>query len=190
MKCPVLLASSLLALAAGSAHGRQCRGIDFPDHIQLDGRELTLNGLGVRKATFLKVNVYVAALYVAHSSQDPAVLIDSRDEQEMLLQFVRGVGAGDLTKGWSEGFARSAGAQLPVLQGRIAMLNHWMSDVETGQRLLFVRRPGSGIQVSINGAVKGTIEGDDFARAFIAIWLGAAPPNPQLKSGLLGGTCE
>ena len=70
------------------------------------------------------------------------------------------------------------------------MLNHWMSDVQTGQRLLFVRRPGSGIQVSINGAVKGTIEGDDFARAFIAIWLGAAPPNPQLKSGLLGGTCE
>jgi hypothetical protein len=32
--------------------------------------------------------------------------IDSKDEQEMLLQFVRDVGAGDLTKGWSEGVAR------------------------------------------------------------------------------------
>jgi Chalcone isomerase-like len=33
------------------------------------------------------------------------------------------------------------------------------------------------------------VEGDDFARAFLAIWLGAKPPNPSLKAGLLGGAC-
>lgn len=190
MKSTLVLAGLFLALAAGSAHGGQCRGIDFPEHIQLDERDLTLNGLGVRKATFLKVNVYVAALYVRRQSQDPAALIGSRQEQEILLHFVRAVGVGDLTKGWSEGFARSAGPQLEALQGRIAMLNHWMTDVQAGQRLKFVRRPGAGVEVSVNGSVKGTIEGDDFARAFIAIWLGAVPPNQELKNGLLGGACE
>ena len=46
-----------------------------------------------------------------------------------------------------------------------------------------------GMQVEVNGTVKGTITGDDFATAFLAIWLGPHPPNPGLKSGLLGGAC-
>ena len=36
---------------------------------------------------------------------------------------------------------------------------------------------------------QGTIKGDDFAKAFFSIWLGAKPPNPELKAGLLGGAC-
>lgn len=181
----------LLALANTSAvHARSCRGIDFPEHIQVDGANLTLNGLGVRKATFLKVNVYVAGLYVVRPSAEPGALLDSKDPQQLTLQFVRSVSAGDIRKGWSEGFERSAGAQLGRLQARIARLNGWMSDVQVGQRLTFIRRPGSGVQVSVNGTLMGVIEGDDFARAFVAIWLGPTPPNAEVKTGLLGGSCE
>jgi Chalcone isomerase-like len=43
--------------------------------------------------------------------------------------------------------------------------------------------------VDVNGAVKGIIKGDDFAKAFFSIWLGE-PPNPEVKSGLLGGACD
>jgi hypothetical protein len=44
--------------------------------------------------------------------------------------------------------------------------------------------------VIVNGVVKGTIPGDDFSRAFTSIWLGAAPPSPGLRRGLLGGECN
>lgn len=185
-----VLMITLIVLAGAPAHARTCRGIDFPEHLQLEGTGLTLNGLGVRKATFLKVNVYVAALYVSRPSRDAGTLIDSKDLQELTLHFVRAVGAGDIRKGWNEGFERSAGSLLPSLRSRIATLDEWMTDVQSGQRLTFVRRGGTGLQVSVNGTLKGTIEGDDFARAFISIWLGASPPNPELKSGLLGGECE
>ncbi len=77
-----------------------------------------------------------------------------------------------------------------MLKERIATLNGWMVDMKTGQRLTFIRRPGVGIQVDVNGAVKGTIAGEDFARAFFSIWLGPLPPNLDLKLGLLGGQCE
>jgi chalcone isomerase-like protein len=43
--------------------------------------------------------------------------------------------------------------------------------------------------IGANGAIKGIIKGDDFAKAFFSIWLGADPPNPEIKSGLLGGAC-
>ncbi len=75
-------------------------------------------------------------------------------------------------------------------QKRIATLSAWMSDMKTGDRLIFIRKPHEGVQVSINTAVKGTLEGDDFSRALLSIWLGLTPPNEGLKSGLLGGTCD
>ena len=78
---------------------------------------------------------------------------------------------------------------LEALKERVATLNGWMADVKTGERLTFIRKPGAGLQVDVNGTVKGTIKGDDFAKAFVSIWLGADPPNPEIKAGLLGGTC-
>lgn len=181
---------SLAVLAfAGGVSAKECRSIQFPDQVQVAGHTLALNGLGVRKATFLKVNVYVAALYVAHPSRDPRALIDSDDPQQLTLQFVRNVDKEDLTKAWREGFEKVAKDRMAALDARIERLNGWMSDIKTGQRLTFTRTD-SGIQVEVNGAAKGSIEGNDFSRAFVAIWLGDAPPNTELKSGLLGGICE
>jgi hypothetical protein len=190
MKIPFLLIASLLASIASIAHGKQCNGIEFPERVQVDATDLSLNGLGIRKATFLKVNVYVGALYVAQPSQDAGELLASLGPYELVLHFVRDVGAADLRNAWNEGFAKNAKEQLPALQDRIARLNGWMDDIKKGQRLTFIREPGMGIEVDVNGVTKGAIEGEDFARAFLAIWLGPSPPNPELKSGLLGGACK
>ena len=50
---------------------------------------------------------------------------------------------------------------------RVDTLKSWMADMKTGERLTFTHKPGSGIQVDIGGATKGTIKGADFARAFL-----------------------
>jgi hypothetical protein len=179
----------LATLGAGVAHGKTCNGVNFPDQMQVESGNLTLNGLGLRQATFLKVNVYVAALYVAKASGDANALLGADTPSELILQFVRDVGADDLRKGWSEGFEKNSTKALPALKDRIAMLNGWMADVKSGDRLTFIHKPGAGIEVNVNGAVKGAIKGDDFAKAFLSIWLGADPPNPEIKAGLLGGAC-
>jgi Chalcone isomerase-like len=62
--------------------------------------------------------------------------------------------------------------------------------MKTGEGLTLTHKRGVGIQVNVSGTAKGTIEGDDFARAFLSIWLGAHPPNAGLKAGLLGGACS
>ena len=189
MKRILLQAFMVAVLGTGIADGKECKGVDFANEAQVEGSKLMLNGLGLRKATALKINVYVAALYVAKPSSDPNALLGSNTPTELILHFVRNVGADDVRKGWSEGFENNARDQLPALKERIAELNGWMADVKTGERLTFVRKPGAGLQVDVNGAVKGTIKGDDFAKAFLSIWLGANPPNPELKVGMLGGAC-
>ena len=179
----------VVAFGAGVAHAKECKGINFPDQAQVEGTTLALNGLGLRQAMAFKVNVYVAALYVVKTSSDTNALLGSNAPSELILQFVRNVGADDLRKGWSEGFEMNSKDQLSALKDRIATLNGWMTDVKTGERLTFIRKPGAGLQVDVNGAVKGTIKGDDFAKAFLAIWLGGDPPNPEIKAGMLGGAC-
>ncbi|HEY2849608.1 MAG TPA: chalcone isomerase family protein [Gemmatimonadaceae bacterium] len=174
--------------AANGAYAKECKGINFPDQVQADGTALSLNGLGLRQATAFKVNVYVAALYVAKTSSDPNAILAANAPKELVLQFVRDVGADDLRKGWNEGFEKNAKGEAAALKDRIAMFNGLMTDMKTGQRITLVHKPGTGVDVNVNGAAKGTIKGDDFAKALFAIWL-SDPPNPEIKSGLLGGAC-
>jgi hypothetical protein len=189
MKYGLLLIGGLAMLSVNMAQAADCKGVSFPEEVQAGGNKLVLNGLGLRQATVFKVNVYVAALYVVKKSADPNAILDAAVPKELVLQFVRDVGASDISKGWSEGFEKNAKAHLPALNDRIAMLNSWMSDVKSGQRVTFVYQPGSGVQVDVNGTLKGTLKGDDFANAFFSIWLGVEPPNPEIKAGLLGGAC-
>jgi hypothetical protein len=185
-----IVAALLAALAVSPAYGKECKGVSFPDQMQPGGSALTLNGLGLRQATALKVNVYVAALYLAQTSADANAILASNASKELILHFVRDVSAADLGKAWQEGFDNNAKAQLPALKERIEKFKGFMADMKTGQRLVFIAKPGAGVEVNVNGMVKGVIEGDDFAKAFLSIWLGAAPPNPGLKTGLLGGACS
>ena len=74
------------------------------------------------------------------------------------------------------------------MQKRIETLKSLMADMKTGERLAFTHRPGGIEGTSWDG--EGMIEGHDFARASLSIWLGAHPPNASLKAGLFGGACS
>ena len=44
--------------------------VTMPDTISIKGADLVLNGLGTRKATWLRVKVYVGGLYLEKKSKD------------------------------------------------------------------------------------------------------------------------
>lgn len=185
----LLLFLSPCAASAGAATDRECDDISFPEHIQARGETLTLNGLGVRKATIFGIKVYVGALYLPHPTANADAILNSSEPAQIELRFVFHATAGQLRSAWQEGFEKSAQGQLPQLRTRIEQLKGWMTGVGSGQRMTFLRIPGVGMQYSLDGNVRGTIAGDDFARAFLAIWLGSSPPTPELRAGLLGGPC-
>jgi hypothetical protein len=180
---------ALALFAAGVARSKECHGVNFVDRFPSEGSTLILNGLGMRQETIFKVNVYVAALYLTKPSPDANAILGAPAPYELILHFLRDVGAKDIDKGWAEGFEKNAQGHTPLEQERVATLTGWMTDIKAGQRLQFSFLPGVGLRVTVNGAIKGTISGDDFGRAFLSIWLGV-PPNPEVKAGLLGGPCD
>lgn len=159
-------------------------GVTMPDSVQVAGKQLVLNGMGIREATILNIDVYVAGLYLETKSSDGAAIAASKQNKQLVLKFVRDVDRADIVKAWSEGFAKS-GKDRAALQARIDKLNGWMGDMKVGQHLTFTVANGS-VEVNVNGSGKGSISGDDFAEALMLIWLGNSPPNKGLKKGLLG----
>src|SRR5262247_4119364 len=68
-----------------AAHGKECLKVSFPDQVAVDGHTLVLNGLGLRQATALKVNVYVAAIYVTQASTDANAMIGASTPKQLIL---------------------------------------------------------------------------------------------------------
>ena len=190
MRTASAIAGFVLTLSTTTALAKDCKGINFPDHAVVEGTDLTLNGVGLHKATFLRVDVYVGALYVAATSRDPNTLINSERPQELILHFLRSVNVKDVREQWTKDFVHVVPDRPASLMQRVATLNTWLSDMKSDQRLTFVRQPGEGIKVVVGGVLKGTVPGDDFSRVFMSIWLGAAPPSAGLRAGLLGGPCD
>jgi hypothetical protein len=168
---------------------RECEGVRLPNQVDVEGANLSLVGMGIREATALNVDVYVAGLYLESPTRDARQVIESQQKKRLVLSFVRDVDASDIAEAFCDGFRENAGGGLAALQARLRRLNSWLPAVTTGSRLVFTYVPGTGIQVQVGGRVKGVIEGDDFARVFFSIWFGANPPNAGLKRGLLGGEC-
>jgi hypothetical protein len=190
MRGRALLALLAMLFVAGSALGATCRDAQFPDTVKVSGADLVLNGLGIRKATLLRIKVYVGALYLPRKSGDAAAILGTNGRWRLVLHFLRDVDASDIRDAFQEGFQKAAGDKLGALQQPIAALNAQMVDFKSGQSLTFTRDPATGVTVDVNGKGGSTIASADFAGALLAIWIGPKPPNEDLKTGLLGGACE
>jgi hypothetical protein len=182
---PSLALAVVLALAGSAAAGEKA-GVRMPDTLEVVGKQLRLNGMGLREATALKINVYVAALYLEEVSSDPGTIVGSTQVKHLVLKFVRDVDRGDIVKAWNDGFRGNATVQLTAIQEPITRMNSWMTDFKKGDTLGFTYVPGQGVHVDVNGAHKGVLAGEDFARSLFSIWLGPRPPSGNLKKGLLG----
>ncbi|MCB0346398.1 MAG: chalcone isomerase family protein [Bdellovibrionales bacterium] len=180
-----LLHAALICLVVPSTvFGASLAGVTLPDEADVGGKSLVLNGLGLREATFFKVDVYVAGLYLEQKSNNAREIVASQGTKLLDMKFVRDVDKEKLTEAWIEGFQKNS-VKYGRLKDRVAQLNSMMSDVEDGSTMRFIFNTET-VEVFIAGEKKGSIEGRDFVEGMLSVWLGKHPPNEELKEGLLG----
>ncbi len=68
----------------------------------------------------------------------------------------------------------------------LAWLTATLPDVAKGDRITGVHKPGESLRLYVNGGLKGELRDAEFARRFIAIWLGPQTSEPALRQQLLG----
>ncbi|GAB7126595.1 chalcone isomerase family protein [Silvimonas sp. JCM 19000] len=188
-----LLKQSLAIAALGlslttAAHALEVEGQQVPEHAEVNGQSLLLDGAGLRKKVIF--DVYVAALYTSAKTADGAAVINGTSARRMELKMLRGVGASTMHESFVEGLeANTTDAQLAAIKPRVSQLEKIFADVkkvEKGDLITLDFIPGTGTKVSVRGKAYPVIPGDDFASAMLSIWLGQKPVQNDLKAALLG----
>jgi hypothetical protein len=182
-----LTLSLVLLLSGGIVGAAELAGVALPDSVTVGQTELVLNGLGLREASMLKVDVYVAGLYLEQKSSDPGAILASDQIKHLHMDFVyKKVATKKITKAWEDGIEANVPDQAASLAAPLAQLNGWMEEMVRGDTMSFTSIPGKGLEVVVKEQRKGLIEDPAFAAAFWSIFLGPEPPNEGLKTGLLG----
>ena len=176
-----LIATPLLTLAA-----TEVAGVRIDDSCTLGDRSLKRNGAGVRSKFFFKI--YVGVLCVEDPARDAAALLAAPGAKRMQMNMLYDkVEAEKITDGWEEGFrANLDAAEFARLEPRLKQFNAMFRTLRKGDVVNMDYIPGRGTEVSINGESRGVVEGEDFFRALLKVWIGKHPADKSLKKGLLG----
>lgn len=160
-------------------------GVDFPEKTQVAGKELALNGVGLRTATMFKVRVYAAGLYVKAKSKSAAEIQAQSDPKQLRMVFLRDVDAEDMQKAWSKTFESNCVQDCESLQGALKQLQGLMQSLKKGDSQVYTFEKDA-VRVAINGQEKGKVDGENVAKFLLSTWLGDHPPSEGLRDGLLG----
>jgi hypothetical protein len=184
------LAAALL-LAALPAAAAEVAGVKVADTIDVDGKTLVLNGAGVRTKTFLKVKVYVGALYLPQKSADAAAVVALDAPKVLRLTLLRDVDKASMLTAFRDGIESNSPGQGAALAPRLKLVEDGFPPEFKEKQVLVVRYvPGQGTTVGVEGEKGVTIPGKDFADAIFRIWLGPKPTDgglEDLKEALLSG---
>ena len=159
-------------------------GVSMPDTVQAGGKNLVLNGLGLR--TKFMVKVYVAGLYVEQKTTDPAVIIGPNTSKRIVMQFLHSASNSQMADAFNDSFSDNSPDGVKTMKADIDRLLGALESVKVGDQMVFTYLPGTGTTFAINGREKVIIAGPAFGSMLFSVWLGPKPPNADLKKGLLG----
>lgn len=176
--------AALLACSAASA--REVEGVKVPDTVESGGATLRLNGAGLRTKFFIKVKVYVGALYLPAPASDPAAILAADAPWTVRMHFLRDVDRKSILDTYREGFENNSKEKLAELLPLLDRIASAVPDVKEGQVMVVSYRPGAGATVGVEGKGQATVEGKVLADALLRNWLGKEPADSGLKEAMLG----
>ncbi len=165
-------------------HAGELAGVTMPDTVQVGGKTLVLNGLGLR--TKFMVKVYVVGLYLEQKSSDPDAILKTDARRSIVMHFVHGASQSQMANAFDDSFRDNSPEAAKTLKADIDKLLAALEPVKDGDQMIFTYVPGTGITFALNGKEKLTIAGPAFAPVLFSVWLGPKPPNADLKKGILG----
>lgn len=187
-----LLAAALLAcaLAPAAAFAAEIAGVKFADTAQVAGRELKLNGVGLRTKVVFKV--YAAGLYLPEKKREVAEILKLEGPRRLTLVLMRDVSSEDFGKAYMEGLEanleQTERARLAPHISKVGEMFGRMDGLKKGDVLNLDFVPGTGSTFELNGKrISAPIPDLEYYNAMLRIWMGAKPVDASLKTGLLGG---
>ncbi|MYM95159.1 chalcone isomerase family protein [Duganella vulcania] len=164
-------------------------GVKFDDSINVAGKELKLNGAGLRTKVIFKV--YAAGLYLTEKKTSVPDVLATPGPRRVAITMLREVSSEDFGKAFMEGLNNNTDKnERSKILPQTMKFGEVFAQIQTlkkGDQLTLDWTPGEGTQCYLNGKKIGELMPDvAFYNAVLRIWLGDKPVDSSLKPALLG----
>jgi hypothetical protein len=184
-----LVAGALLAGAfSQAALAAEVAGIKFADTVKVAGKELQLNGLGVRTKVIFKV--YAAGLYLQDKKSTVEDVLTADGPRRMQLVMMRDTTSDAFGDAFMSGINNNLDSKdktkIVTQISKFGEMFALLEALKKGDVLDLDWVPGQGTTCYLNGKRIGDITPDVvFYNAILKIWLGNKPADASLKPKLL-----
>ncbi len=185
--CAMAVVFVFMVTGTGFAGDVEILGVKFPTEKTIEGKTLKLNGVSyLKKLGFVKV--YAVGLYLETPTKDPKEVIESEQVKYMLTHYLTSRAT---AKKVSEGFIElmEKGNPKEMVDDNRADIDKYASwlnkDMKPGLTSESVYVPGTGLTLTYQGEVRGTIPGNTFAHMYYRYNVGEKA-NKKIREGLLG----
>ena len=139
--------------------------------------------LGSGRLTFLGLHIYDARLWTADE-----FVADRFDRHPLALelQYGRTLYGRLIAERSLEEMKRQGGFSEEQSERWLASMKQTFPDVNKGDRITGVQRPGESTRIFVNGTLRGELRDAEFTRRFFGIWLAPQTSEPKLRQSLLG----
>lgn len=171
-------------------HAAELEGVALDDRVRVDGRELELNGIGVRTRFF--VNVYVGGFYLEKKVSSAQAAIDAPGAKRVIFVMMRAAEAEQFVDAIDDGLRANNTPQdlarvQPQIDALFAMIRN-IGQAKKGMRIVLDYAPSArATTLFVDGVAQGQpMVGEEYYRILLRIWFGDYPAQEELKRGLLG----
>ena len=179
-----------MLLAATTSQAIELEGVRFEPTTRVADAALQLNGAGIRSRYFIKA--YAVALYLGAAADSLDGAMSSPGAKRIEIVPLLDLSASQFNQPLIRGLKKNLPpAEFEAMQPRIKTFSDNLfaiNDLKKGSRIGLEWIPERGTRIVIDGRETGTVvEGEDFFRGLLAIWVGPRPTQDDLKAQLLSG---
>jgi hypothetical protein len=178
-----------VAIALPAAAAVDVHGFKFDDTAKVAGKDLKLNGAGMRTKVIIKV--YAAGLYLTEKKTTMADIATVEGPRRVTLIMARDISSDSFGSAFMEGLKENTSTA--ERNGMATQVNKFgeifalVPGLKKGDVLHLDWIPGVGTQCELNGKKLGEALPDvAFYNAILRIWMGDNPADRSLKPALLG----
>jgi hypothetical protein len=184
------IAAAIVMMAANqSAEAVEVGGIKLDDSAKVAGKDLKLNGAGLRTRAMFKI--YAIGLYLPKKETTPEAVLASAGPRRVTIVMMRDISGDDFGQAFMAGInANTDKAEKSKIVTQLVKFGEIFANhpgLKKGDTLTNDWVPDKGMVMEINGKpISDPIPDLVFFNALLKIWLGDKPADADLKPRLLG----
>lgn len=184
-----LIAAAVLSLAAVSASAVEINGVKLEDTAKVAGKDLVLNGAGIRVKVFFKV--YALGVYLTEKKTKAADVMAAQGPKRYKIVLMRDLSGEEVGASFMASLDKNLDAaertKLAPEMRKFAEVFKTISGLKSGDVIVGDWVPGTGTIMTLNGKPMAEAMPEPlFYNALLRIWLGNKPADDDLKQSLLG----